>query len=123
MAFLHSPADVSRNIELWEAEIESLPMDKDRYEDQLVRLQKLLHPNHSLILDLKCTLCQLYGRENRGSEADMLVEARRKKELCLQVLETMDMVIPGSANKEISRPNISQALKPQNLPIHVFELH
>lgn len=63
------------------------------YEEQLVKNSKILHPNHHINIDLKYTLVQLYGRLNgNNSPGDLYKVNLRKKELCLNVLEVMDLV-------------------------------
>ena len=78
-----------------EAEVEILPTTKEALEEELIRLKKYLHPNHCIMLDVKFTLVQLYGRQRLNLYEEMMFEARRKKQLCQDVLDGMEMIIRG----------------------------
>ena len=51
--------DVEELIETLEKEVSLLPMETDVYEEKLKVYQKLLHPNHHIMIDLKFTLVQV----------------------------------------------------------------
>ena len=51
--------DLEELIETLEKEVSLLPMERDIYEEKLNAYQKLLHPNHHIMIDLKFTLVQV----------------------------------------------------------------
>ena len=51
--------DVEELIETLEKEVSNLPLEKDPYEEKLKVYEKLLHPNHHIMIDLKFTLVQV----------------------------------------------------------------
>ena len=51
--------DIEELIETLEKEVSELPLDKDVYEEKLKVYEKLLHPNHHIMIDLKFTLVQV----------------------------------------------------------------
>lgn len=62
----------------------------------LFQYKSVFHPRHSLLLSLKHTLAQLYGRvEGYGIDElpDLMLE--RKAEFCRLVLSTLDVIMPG----------------------------
>merc|ERR1719266_2668718 len=86
--------DVEEIIETLEKEVSLLPMEVDIHEEKLNAYKKMLHPNHHIMVDLKFTLVQLYGRDQPSKE-EMMSHALRKKELCESVINVMDKIIPG----------------------------
>ena len=80
----------------FETELEAIPKEKAVVEQFLAeKLLKTFHPNHSVIMDAKFILVQLYGRNRLKDEAVMIREGRRKQELCRQILDVMSLVLPG----------------------------
>ena len=69
--------------------------DKPGLESLLSSVSTRLHPFHSVCVDIKFSLAQLYGRERPESDVIMLRDGERKRELCREVLEVMDKVTPG----------------------------
>ena len=64
-------------------------------EQALVRLQKLLNPNHGFCVQIKNKLISAYsGRENKTRE-----ELGRQLQLVEEVLEVMDIIDPGMTPK------------------------
>lgn len=65
-------------------------------EALIKKYRSVLHPNHSLLLNLKYSLTQLYGRA-RGYMFDDLPDIllERKIELCRQILKVADIIKPG----------------------------
>lgn len=64
------------------------------YEEQLLKYSGILHPNHHINIDLKYTLVQLYGKmsHQKSHQVDLLQVFERKKELCLNILEVLNVV-------------------------------
>lgn len=56
----------------------------------------MFHPRHSILLSIKHTLAQLYGRVE-GYTIDELpdIMLERKLELCREVLSALDVISPG----------------------------
>lgn len=94
--FAETPGqEIKAVLEETEREVESLANKKEDLEEKILALSdKLLHRNHNIILDMKFTLVNLYGRE-RLEDDQLLIEARRKRQLCTEVIDVMDLVIPG----------------------------
>ena len=86
---------VKELIDTLENECQSLPPEKSHYESQVAKLKDILHPNHNLILDLEFSLCQMYGRERLDTQAEMVADGLKKRDICLHLLEVMDAVTPG----------------------------
>lgn len=64
----------------------------------MFQYKSVFHPSHSILLSLKQTLAQLYGRiEGYSIEElpDLMLE--RKVEFCRLLLKTLDVVMPGES--------------------------
>lgn len=62
----------------------------------MLQYKSVFHPRHSILLSIKHSLAQLYGRVeeyNIDELPDVLLE--RKVELCRLVLKTLDVITPG----------------------------
>lgn len=90
-----SHQDVEALLRELEEENQTTPVQKVPLENRIKALERLLHPNHNLILDLKFSLCQLYGHAKLAEPQAMINEARSKKRLCLEILHLMDAIVPG----------------------------
>lgn len=100
--FKTSSAAMRKMLGVVQAEIEQLdvlepgPTAIEQREATVNKYKSVFHPRHSLLLSLKHTLAQLYGRvEGYGIDElpDLMLE--RKAELCRLVLKTLDVITPG----------------------------
>ncbi|XP_063895180.1 SET domain-containing protein SmydA-8 [Helicoverpa armigera] len=100
--FKTSGAAMRKMLAVVQAEIDQLdamepgPAAIEQREAAIKKYKSVFHPRHSLLLSLKHSLAQLYGRvEGYGLDElpDLLLE--RKAELCRLVLSTLDVITPG----------------------------
>ncbi|XP_026746343.1 SET domain-containing protein SmydA-8 [Trichoplusia ni] len=100
--FRTSGAAMRKMLAVVQAEIEQLdalepgPAAIEQREAVINKYKSVFHPRHSLLLSLKHTLAQLYGRvEGYGIDElpDLMLE--RKAEFCRLVLSTLDVIMPG----------------------------
>ncbi|KAG6451401.1 hypothetical protein O3G_MSEX007112 [Manduca sexta] len=96
-------ADAMRKIlNVVQAEVEQLdalepgPQAIEQREATIMKYKTVFHPRHSILLSIKHTLAQLYGRVD-GYSIDELpdVMLERKAEFCRLVLKTLDVISPG----------------------------
>ena len=65
--------------------------DINQLEEMLFHFQRLLHPNHFILVDLMHSLVHLYAAQKNLSRP----EKERKIQLCTMVLETLVKIDPG----------------------------
>ncbi|KAL0871372.1 hypothetical protein ABMA27_005106 [Loxostege sticticalis] len=102
--FKTSSAAMRKMLAVVQAEIDQLdvlepgPQAIEQREATLNKYKSVFHPRHSLLLSIKHTLAQLYGRvEGYGIDElpDLVLE--RKAEFCRLVLSTLDVITPGDS--------------------------
>lgn len=100
--FKTSGAAMRKMLAVVQSEIDQLDMMEpgpaaiEQREATINKYKSVFHPRHSLLLSLKHTLAQLYGRvEGYGIDElpDLMLE--RKAEFCRLVLSTLDVIMPG----------------------------
>ncbi|XP_060804870.1 SET domain-containing protein SmydA-8 [Amyelois transitella] len=102
--FKTSGAAVSKILAVVQAEIDQLDMMEpspqaiEQREATLKKYKSVFHPRHSLLLNIKHALAQLYGRVE-GYSIDELPDLmlERKAEFCKLVLQTLDVITPGDS--------------------------
>ena len=91
-----SAQDAASIVEAAEKEVEAVGQSKAECEALLERLTATqFHDGHSLAVDLKFNLIQLYG-STRCETSQMVLEATRKKELCEDILSVLSILVPGA---------------------------
>ncbi|XP_075980014.1 SET and MYND domain containing, arthropod-specific, member 3 [Anticarsia gemmatalis] len=100
--FKTSSNAVRKMLAVVQAEIEQLdalepgPAAIEQREATINKYKSVFHPRHSLLLSVKHSLAQLYGRVegyNIDELPDLMLE--RKAEFCRLVLKTLDVITPG----------------------------
>ncbi|XP_004931827.1 SET domain-containing protein SmydA-8 [Bombyx mori] len=100
--FKTSSAAIRKMLAVVQAETEQLdalepgPAAIEQREATIKKYKSVFHPRHSILLSLKHSLAQLYGRVeeyNIDELPDVLLE--RKVEICRLVLKTLDVITPG----------------------------
>ncbi|CAG9788835.1 unnamed protein product [Diatraea saccharalis] len=103
-AFKTSTTAMRKMLAVVQADIDQLdalepgPQAIEQREATLNKFKSVFHPRHSLLLSIKHSLAQLYGRVE-GYEIDELpdIVLERKAEFCRLVLNTLDIVMPGES--------------------------
>ncbi|KAJ0174527.1 hypothetical protein K1T71_009635 [Dendrolimus kikuchii] len=102
--FKTSSVAVRKLLGVVQVEIEQLdalepgPQAIEQREATLKKYKSVFHPRHSLLLSIKQSLAQLYGRVE-GYSIDELPDLmlERKAEFCRLVLKTLDVITPGES--------------------------
>ncbi|XP_038222452.1 SET domain-containing protein SmydA-8 [Zerene cesonia] len=78
--------------------IEPGPQAIEQREAFINKYKSVFHPRHSVLLSVKYTLAELYGRVE-GYTIDELPDLmlERKVEMCRLVLKTLDIILPGES--------------------------
>ncbi|KAJ8712451.1 hypothetical protein PYW07_005293 [Mythimna separata] len=100
--FKTSNAAMRKMLAVVQAEIDQLellepgPGAIEQREATINKYKSVFHPRHSLLLSLKHSLAQLYGRVE-GYSIDELPDLmlERKAEFCRLLLKTLDVITPG----------------------------
>ena len=72
----------------------------EEFEKFLKKYASVLHPNHVIFIDKKYTLAKMYGRMPGYEASDLSDEQfQRKRQLCQDVLNLMDKIMPGQTRK------------------------
>jgi hypothetical protein len=60
------------------------------------KYRSILHPNHAFLMNLRCSLSQLYGHAQGYSLEDLPdILLERKIEICKDLLSVADIIEPG----------------------------
>ncbi|KOB76050.1 Protein msta, isoform A [Operophtera brumata] len=102
--FRTSGAAMRKMLAVAQADLEQLdaiepgPQAIELREATIQKYKSVFHPRHSLLLSIKHSLAQLYGRVegyNIGELPDLTLE--RKAEFCRLLLKTLDVISPGDS--------------------------
>ncbi|CAG4960117.1 unnamed protein product [Parnassius apollo] len=102
--FKTSGAAMRKMLAVVQAEVDQLdalepgPQAIEQREATINKYKSVFHPRHSILLSIKHTLAQLYGRvDGYGIDElpDLILE--RKAEFCRLVLKTLDVITPGDS--------------------------
>ncbi|XP_011560447.3 SET domain-containing protein SmydA-8 [Plutella xylostella] len=102
--FKTSGAAMRKMLAVVQAEVDQLdalepgPAAIEQREATLKKYKSVFHPQHSILLSLKHSLAQLYGRVE-GYEIDELPDLvlERKADFCRLMLRVLDVLIPGES--------------------------
>ena len=81
----------------------------DELEQMLKKYREILHENHSICLEIKYGLSQLYGKMSAYIINEMpnhLLE--RKRDICLNLLTVFDIIDPGLSRLRGKYPSKNQ---------------
>ncbi|CAG4991179.1 unnamed protein product [Colias eurytheme] len=102
--FKTSGAAMRKMLAVIQAEVDLLdslepgPQAIEQREAFINKYKSVFHPRHSVLLSVKYTLAELYGRVE-GYTIDELPDLmlERKVEMCRLVLKTLDIILPGES--------------------------
>ncbi|CAF4829512.1 unnamed protein product [Pieris macdunnoughi] len=100
--FKTSAAAMRKMLTVIQTEVDQLdslepgPLAIEQREAFINKYKSVFHPRHSVLLSVKYTLAELYGRVE-GYTIDELPDLmlERKVEMCRLVLNTLDVILPG----------------------------
>ncbi|CAK1555747.1 unnamed protein product [Leptosia nina] len=100
--FKTSGAAMRKFLSVIQSEVDQLdslepgPQAIEQREAFISKYKSVFHPRHSVLLSVKCTLAELYGRVE-GYTIDELPDIMlgRKVEMCRLILDTLDIILPG----------------------------